>query len=96
MEIKRGEEITIEIEDFAYGGKGITKLLIDERPYVIFTLNGIPGQKVKARVVKKKKSFAECRIIEVIEHSEFEIKSMLPTNFWSTIHLITNRKATSI
>lgn len=75
MEIKRGEEITIEIEDFAYGGKGITKLLIDERPYVIFTLNGIPGQKVKARVVKKKKSFAECRIIEVIEHSEFEIKS---------------------
>ena len=58
MEIKRGEEITIEIEDFAYGGKGITKLLIDERPYVIFTLNGIPGQKVKARVVKKKKSFA--------------------------------------
>ena len=54
MEIKRGEEITIEIDDFAYGGKGITKLIIDERPYVIFTLNGIPGQKVKARVVKKK------------------------------------------
>ena len=75
MEIKRGEEITIQIDDFAYGGKGITKIDIDQRPYVIFTLNAIPGQTVRAKVLKKKKSFAECRILEILQRSEFEIES---------------------
>ena len=64
MEIKRGEEITIKIEDFAYGGKGITKLLIDERSYVIFTLNAIPGQKVKARVVKKRNHLLNVELLK--------------------------------
>ena len=75
MEIKRGEEITIKIDDFAYGGKGITKINIDQRPYVVFTLNAIPGQLVRAKVLKKKKSFAECRIIEILNRSEFERES---------------------
>ena len=69
MEIKRGGEITIKIEDFAFGGKGISRLKTDKGDYVIFTQNAIPGQIVKAKVVKKKKSFAECRVTQILKLS---------------------------
>ena len=72
MELKRGGEISISIDDFAFGGKGITKIQTEEGNYVIFTQNGIPGQKVIAKIIKKKKSFAECRILQVIEKSPLE------------------------
>ena len=42
--------------------------------FVIFVTNGIPGQTVKAKVMKKKKRFAEARKIEVITPSADEIK----------------------
>ena len=79
MELKRGGEISISIDDFAFGGKGITKIQTEEGNYVIFTQNGIPGQKVNAKIIKKKKSFAECRILQVIEKSPLE----KPTEFQS-------------
>ena len=79
MELKRGGEISITIDDFAFGGKGITKIQTEEGNYVIFTQNGIPGQKVIAKIIKKKKSFAECRILQVIEKSPLE----KPTEFQS-------------
>tara|TARA_Y100000589_G_scaffold329969_1_gene378168 strand:- start:1106 stop:2539 length:1434 start_codon:yes stop_codon:yes gene_type:complete len=72
MEFKKGQEIDIKIDDFAFGGKGISRIETDKGDYILFSKNTIPGQTVKARIVKKKKSFAECKVIKVIEKSSLE------------------------
>lgn len=70
--IKRGEVITVEIEDLAFGGKGIARIKDENGAYVIFVQNTFPGQKVEARVAKKRKRHAECKLIRVIERSPLE------------------------
>lgn len=71
--IKRGDTIEVKITDLAFGGKGISRLPTEEGDFVIFVDNTFPGQLIKARVVKKKKRFAECSLLEVIERSPQEI-----------------------
>jgi 23S rRNA (uracil-5-)-methyltransferase RumA len=70
--IKRGEVITVEIEDLAFGGKGIARIKDENGAYVIFVQNTFPGQKVEARVAKKRKRHAECKLLRVIERSPLE------------------------
>jgi len=75
--LKRGDIIEVTITDYAFGGKGIAKVNTtinnEEVLYPIFVDNSFPGQKVKARIAKKRKKYAECKLIEVIEHSPQEI-----------------------
>ena len=72
MILKRGQEIELKIDDYAFGGKGISKLKTDLGDYIVFTQNAIPGQKVRAKILKKKKNYAECRLVKVLENSTFE------------------------
>lgn len=72
MKFKKGDDIEVEIHDLAFGGKGISRIETEEGKYVVFVINTIPGQIVKARVLKKRKKHAECRLIEVLKHSELE------------------------
>ena len=51
--IKKGMEIEIFIDSLAYGGNGISKY----EGIVVFTKNVIPGQTVKVKVVKNKKTY---------------------------------------
>ncbi len=74
MNFKKGEIIEVEIHDLAFGGKGISRLETEEGKFVVFVLNGIPGQIVKAKIAKKKRRFAEAKMIEVIKRSPDEIK----------------------
>ena len=57
QDIKKGNELELEITDMAFGGKGIAKIEVGEGKLVIFVPNTIPGQVVKARIFKKKKSY---------------------------------------
>jgi 23S rRNA (uracil1939-C5)-methyltransferase len=75
VNFKKGDIVELEIHDFAYGGKGIHRMETEQGKYVVFVLNAIPGQIVKAKIQKKKKRFAEGRMIEVIKRSELEVKS---------------------
>jgi len=69
MKIKKGEDIEVEIHDLAFGGKGISRVETEEGgKFVIFVTNTIPGQIVKARIMKKRKKHAECSLLEVIKH----------------------------
>jgi 23S rRNA (uracil1939-C5)-methyltransferase len=68
----RGEVIEVRISDYAFGGRGIAKIPTEEGQYIIFVDNSFPGQLVRARVEKKKKKFAEAKLIDVIERSELE------------------------
>ena len=63
--IKKGVELEIEVQSLAYGGMGLAK--VDD--FVVFIKNGIPGQRVLVLIYKKKKGFAEARIIKVLEQS---------------------------
>ena len=69
---KRGSEVELEIHDFAFGGKGISRIQTEEGNYIVFVLNAIPGQKVRAKITKKRKKHAEGRLLEVIERSDLE------------------------
>ena len=73
MKLNRGEVVTLTIDDYAFGGKGISKIKTEQGEYVLFVDNTFPGQRVQARITKKKKRYAECSLIKVIEHSQKEV-----------------------
>lgn len=70
--VNRGEIIEITIDDLAFGGQGLARMRSEEGDFVVFVENTFPGQKVRARVDKKRKRHAECKLIEVIERSPVE------------------------
>jgi len=71
MNIKKGVEIELEVTDLAFGGKGIAKV----EEFTIFVEKAVPGDRVLARIVKKKKSYAESRIISLLSPSEDRIEA---------------------
>ena len=73
--ISRGQLIELNISDMAFGGNGIAKIQSENGEYVLFVNNTFPGQKVLARVTKKRKRFAECSLIKVLERSDKEVLS---------------------
>ena len=68
--IKKGTEIEIFIDSLAYGGNGISKY----EGIVIFTKNVIPGQTVKVKVVKNRKTYLEAIPLEIIKESKYKIE----------------------
>lgn len=71
--VSRGEVVELNITDFAFGGKGIAKIPSEQGDYILFVNNTFPGQKVLAKVDKKKKRYAECKLVKVIERSKDEV-----------------------
>lgn len=69
----RFQIVELQIDDLAFEGKGIAKIETEQGQYIVFVPNTIPGQKVKVKMVKVKRSFAEAKLLEVIERSEKEI-----------------------
>ncbi len=63
--IRRGEEIELTLEKFADRGKSLTRV----GGYVVFVAGAVPGDRIRAKVFKRKKSFAEARLLEVLEPS---------------------------
>ncbi|MBA6156990.1 23S rRNA (uracil(1939)-C(5))-methyltransferase RlmD [Tenacibaculum sp. S7007] len=72
--VRKNQIIEILIEDYAFGGKGIGRIRSEEGVFVVFVPNTLPGQLVKARVAKSQKKYAECKLIEVIKHSDNEVE----------------------
>ena len=69
----RAEVVELKITDYSFGGRGIAKIPTDEGFYIIFVDNSFPGQTVRARIEKKKKKYAEAKLIDIIERSDVEI-----------------------
>ena len=72
--VKRGEILEIQIQDYAFGGKGIARIRSEEGEFVVFIPNTLPGQTVKAKVSKSSKKYAECKLMDVLENSEDEVE----------------------
>jgi 23S rRNA (uracil1939-C5)-methyltransferase len=65
MTIKKNNIYELEITDIAFGGKGIAKV----DGFTIFIDQAVPGDKVRARVYKKKKRYADARVVELLQPS---------------------------
>ncbi|MEO9885647.1 MAG: 23S rRNA (uracil(1939)-C(5))-methyltransferase RlmD [Balneola sp.] len=65
MALKKGEEVTLTIENAAFRGKGVAKL----DGLAVFVYGTAPGDVVKARIIKKKKNYREAKLLEVLEPS---------------------------
>ncbi len=70
--VKRGEVLEILIKNYAFGGKGIGKISNEHGEFVVFVPNTLPGQLVKGQVAKISKTYAECKLIDIIKPSEDE------------------------
>jgi 23S rRNA (uracil1939-C5)-methyltransferase len=58
-----GDEVEVKIDSLAYGGNGVGRL----DGYVLFVRRGLPGDVVRARVTKVRRSHAEALAVEVVE-----------------------------
>ena len=72
--IQKNQVLELEIVDLAYGGKGLARV----GDFVIFVTHGVPGDRVRARVTKRKKRYAEARIVEMIEASPERVDPPCP------------------
>ena len=64
---QRGDELELTIESLAFGGEGVARL--GDGGYVVFVAGAIPGDRVRAVVHKRKRSYAHARTLEVLEPS---------------------------
>src|ERR671927_1481665 len=62
---RSGDELELTIDTLAYGGAGVARL----DGYVVFVRDAVPGDRVRARVTKRKRAYAEARAVEVLEPS---------------------------
>jgi len=69
MTIKKGQIIDLKITDMAFGGKGIARV----DGFAVFVDHAVPLDLVSIRIIKKKKNFANGRIIELLEPSPYRI-----------------------
>ena len=73
-DLKKNSLVELTIESVAFGAKGIARI----NDFVIFVRDALPGQKVKALIIKKKAAFAEAIIREIIEPSLWQIDAPCP------------------
>ena len=74
MSIRKRDIVKLHIDKLAYGGRGIARL----DGFVIFVKGALPGDSLNAQVFKKKKSYAEARMLELIEPSPDRIQPPCP------------------
>src|SRR4051794_41884212 len=60
--VTKDQELELEVESLAYGGNGVART----DGFVVFVRRGLPGDTVRARVTKVKRSHAEALATEVL------------------------------
>jgi len=60
---KPGAELELTVDALAYGGAGVARL----DGYVVFVQGAVPGDRVRARVTKRKRAYAEARVVELLQ-----------------------------
>jgi 23S rRNA (uracil1939-C5)-methyltransferase len=64
---RRGDELELSIDALAFGGEGVARL--GDSGYVVFVAGAIPGDRVRAVVHKRKRSYAHARTLKVLDPS---------------------------
>jgi 23S rRNA (uracil1939-C5)-methyltransferase len=58
-----GEELDLRVEGLVHGGAGIAR----RDGYVVFVEDSLPGDRVRAKVLKSKRDYARARTVELLE-----------------------------
>src|SRR5919204_2830100 len=61
--VQRDQELELDIESLAYGGNGVAR----HDGFVVFVRRGLPGDRVRARVTKVKRGYAEALATDLLE-----------------------------
>lgn len=65
MHYRRGSEIEVVVRDLAYGGAGVADL----EGLVVMVQGGLPGDRVRAQIRRKRSKYMEARAIEILQPS---------------------------
>ncbi|MGI8660170.1 MAG: 23S rRNA (uracil(1939)-C(5))-methyltransferase RlmD [Thermoleophilaceae bacterium] len=60
---RRGDAVEVTIESLAHGGAGVGRA----DGFVVFVRGAVPGDRVRARIGKAKRSFAEAQLEQILE-----------------------------
>jgi 23S rRNA (uracil1939-C5)-methyltransferase len=69
MALSVGAEIEIEIQDVAFGGRGVGR----HEGCAVFVPGTLVGERVRVRLTKSKKRFAEAKLLEIISRSSHRV-----------------------
>jgi len=79
--LKKGDIIQIKVDKYAFEGKGIGKVDVDNSSdnseadsFIVFVNGAYPGDTVSAKIKKLKKSYAEAKVEEVIIPSQQRVQ----------------------
>lgn len=61
---RRGAELELRIDSLAQGGRGVART---PDGFVVFVGGGLPGDRVRVRIGKSKRSWAEASVVELLE-----------------------------
>ncbi len=62
---KKGDTLELTVDSLAYGGKGVAR----HEGFVVFVQRALPGQQVRARIIKRRRGFAEAWVEELLRPS---------------------------
>jgi len=74
--LQKGDILVLEINDYAFEGKGLAKISIDDNPdkkFVVFVNGAYPGDTVEVKIVSYKKSYAEAIVLNIIKASDLRV-----------------------
>lgn len=69
----RGEQVELRVDSLAHGGNGVART---DGGWVVFVRGGIPGDRVRATITKRKKDYGEAVIAELLESSPERIPAV--------------------
>jgi 23S rRNA (uracil1939-C5)-methyltransferase len=61
--VRKDQELELRVDSLAYGGRGVARL----NGFVVFVNRALPGDLVRARITKVKRSHAEAVAVQVVE-----------------------------
>ncbi len=79
----RGAEMVVDVVAFGDRGKSIARLDLpgdesDRGGYIVFVPGAVPGDRVRVRIAKRKKGYAEARVLELVEASPLRVDPRCP------------------
>src|SRR5437762_12111955 len=69
--VVKDQELELHVDSLAFGGNGVARL----NGFVVFVRRGLPGDTVRARVTKVKRSHAEALALEVVDAGARRVKA---------------------
>jgi 23S rRNA (uracil1939-C5)-methyltransferase len=67
--VKRGDELVVQVENAAFEGKTIAR----SEGFVIFVEGAVPGDVVRVRILKVKKTYAEAKVVSLEQPSQYRV-----------------------